>query len=121
MSPTNDQVSKDNDMEPTHDEGDLYDEDSGEFLGNVAPVDKSLPAQLSYFHAGYWYIFKPDSRYKQQDLDEEQEPAKVVTLREELSGTELAERAGEIKKLEPTEDSPLKKHFSDPNKDITLP
>jgi hypothetical protein len=104
MAPTDEQIKKNIELEPAYDEGDIYDDDTGEFLGNVATQDKSLPAQLAVFHAGYWYVFKPIERYKQ----EKEEEKKIVTLREELSGSELATRAGTLAE------------FST-NKDITLP
>lgn len=47
-------------------DGDTYDEDTGDFLGNLdlGIVENTLPAQIGIFHNGYWYIFKPQERYK---------------------------------------------------------
>lgn len=120
MSPTNEQIKKDSDLQPSHDEGDVYDEDTGEFLGNLQLTDQTLPAQLAFYHQGFWYIFKPDSRYKHEDAPD-------PDIREELSGVQLAERAGTLTdsqaapREENSPDSPLKKHFSNPDKDISLP
>lgn len=54
--------------------GDLYDEDTGEYLATLEIAmdsqgvgkisDGSIPASLSIFFNGYWYIYKIDSRYK---------------------------------------------------------
>jgi hypothetical protein len=42
--------------------GDSYDEDSGEFLGNLTDGEgnelRSIPAQISIAMNGYWYLFK---------------------------------------------------------------
>lgn len=55
--------------------GDAYDEDEGTYLGQLTnDVDTmcSLPAQISIFYEGYWYIFKPQSRYKEEKEGEKQ-------------------------------------------------
>lgn len=58
-----------------HEEGDCYDEDTGDFLGSltiesiIPGVDTGIPAQIAIFHKGYWYIFKPQSRYKEGEQD----------------------------------------------------
>lgn len=54
--------------------GDLYDEDTGEYLATIELTKEqnhptvgdaeSIPASLSIFFNGYWYIYKIDSRYK---------------------------------------------------------
>lgn len=50
--------------------GDTYDEDTGEYLGQLttgaARILTTLPVQISIFYEGYWYIFKPQSRYKEE-------------------------------------------------------
>lgn len=54
--------------------GDVFDEDTGEFLGSIdlniqgKPV---LPAQIAIFYEGYFYIFKPQSKYKSEEEKEE--------------------------------------------------
>lgn len=48
--------------------GDLYDEDSGEYIATI-PLPDELPAQLALFYRGYWYVFKPSHRYKDETPD----------------------------------------------------
>lgn len=62
--------------------GDCYDEDTGIYLGQLTDTEtaaapalqtlNSLPAQISIFYEGYWYIFKPQSKYKEEKEGEKQ-------------------------------------------------
>lgn len=59
---------------PAPDNGDCYDEDTGTYLGQLTDTQlteeaslETLPAQIALFHAGYWYVFKPSHRYKEDD------------------------------------------------------
>jgi hypothetical protein len=67
--------------EEEYQNGDIYDEDLGEYLatidlkGNEEKVE-TLPARLSLFMHGYWYIFTPVGRYK-EEKDKEKADAKV--------------------------------------------
>lgn len=60
----------------TNEQGDCYDEDTGEYLGLLSNTQieagqhlATLPAQISVFYEGYWYIFKPQSRYKEGETN----------------------------------------------------
>lgn len=53
--------------------GDCFDEDDGSYLGNLDLRDEvemkekdTLPAKISVYFDGYFYIFQPVSRYKAQ-------------------------------------------------------
>lgn len=54
--------------------GECYDEDSGDHIGEIDLKDingvETLPAQLSVFFNGYWYIFHAVSRYKEGEQNE---------------------------------------------------
>ena len=55
--------------------GECYDEDSGINIGEIDLKENStgietLPAQLSVFFNGYWYIFHAVSRYKEGEQNE---------------------------------------------------
>lgn len=52
--------------------GDLYDEDTGEYYYTF-PEESSLPAKLAVFKDGYWYVYKIDGRYKQEEGEDEEE------------------------------------------------
>jgi len=59
--------------------GDLYDEDSGEHLGQIDVKDAhdgkevdTIPAKLSMYMNGYFYVFNMHARYKAED-DNDQE------------------------------------------------
>lgn len=54
------------DVAPTE-TGDAYDEDTGEYLATLN-LTNGLPAQISVFHEGYWYVFKPNGRYKDEEV-----------------------------------------------------
>mgnify|MGYP003403857338 FL=1 len=54
--------------------GDLFDEDSGEYLGEIDVKDAhngkeidTLPAGISVFFNGYFYIFAIKGRYKAEE------------------------------------------------------
>ena len=53
--------------------GDVYDEDSGDYLGTIEPIvsptTNKITLELAVFHAGEWYIYKLDRKY-----EHEQEP-----------------------------------------------
>lgn len=54
--------------------GDVWDEDSGEYLGTIDLTEEGkqvLPAQLSVWFEGYFYIFKPQSKYKDESNSQE--------------------------------------------------
>jgi len=60
--------------------GDLYDEDSGEHLGQIDVKDAhaskeidTIPAKLSVFMNGYFYVFNMHARYKAEDESNEKE------------------------------------------------
>lgn len=72
MVPTSDQVQKETvEMVEPLEQGDTYDEESGEFLGSLALKDELPPAQIAVLVKGYWYIYKPDARYKVETSTEE--------------------------------------------------
>lgn len=48
-------------------DGDTYDEDTGRYLETLE-IAEGLPAQISIFYQGYWYVFKPSSRYKHEQV-----------------------------------------------------
>lgn len=75
-------------------EGDVYDEDSGDFIGTIALGSPVLPpAQLGVLINGYWYVYQPVTRYKNED-------AEVVhdVTHSSLSAIELLKLAGEVKR-----------------------
>lgn len=58
----------------TPETGDVFDEDTGEFLGTLnldvedaVSIKPVLPAQIALFYEGYFYIFKPQSKYKSEE------------------------------------------------------
>lgn len=61
----------------TVENGDLFDEDLGEHLATIdlftvrkdgtAENKESPPASLSLFFNGFWYVYKIDSRYKEEE------------------------------------------------------
>lgn len=67
--------------------GDCYDEDTGEYLGQLesgliegtVPMtgpDAAIPAQISMYFNGYYYVFKPTNRYKEEKTDETPDTAR---------------------------------------------
>lgn len=46
--------------------GDCYDDDTGDFLGNLTDGNgepfATIPANITMFMGGYWYVYKMDSR-----------------------------------------------------------
>jgi hypothetical protein len=79
--PTIDQAAIDSiKPEEEHENGDLYDEDLGIYLATVDlkndEKEITMPARLSLFIHGYWYIFTPVGRYKHEEkANEETKPA----------------------------------------------
>lgn len=68
MSPTNEEVKKaTEEMVTPYEQGDTYDEDTGDFLGSLSIRESLPPAQIAVLVNGYWYVFKPDSRYKEEE------------------------------------------------------
>lgn len=63
--------------ESEFEQGDIYDEDEGRYLATVdlKGEDKveTLPARLSVFMHGYWYIFTPVGRYKHEEKKDGEE------------------------------------------------
>lgn len=58
------------------DNGDVYDEDTGKYLATIdlkaeGEVVETLPARVSIFMHGYWYIFSPIIRYKHEEKEDE--------------------------------------------------
>lgn len=68
-------VSKeiDKEIELTRTDGDAFDEDSGDYLGNLtynvegADIMDLPPANLSIFVGGFWYIYKMDKKVKAEE------------------------------------------------------
>lgn len=50
-------------MEAAMVNGDLFDEDSNDSLGQIELVNGTLPAQLSIYLNGFLYVYKIDRRY----------------------------------------------------------
>lgn len=46
------------------DKGDSYDEDMGTYLGTLS-VGPDIPANISVFMEGHWYVYKMDRKYKE--------------------------------------------------------
>lgn len=55
--------------------GDLFDEDTGEHLATIdlkstakmiEDDSQTIPASLSLFFNGFWYVYKIDSRYEEE-------------------------------------------------------
>lgn len=46
-----------------HENGDLFDEDTGRYFDTLT-LEEGLPASLGIYYNGYFYIFKPISRYR---------------------------------------------------------
>lgn len=66
-----------------HQNGDLHDEDSGVYFGNLTwPSDspdqedkemKLPPAKLSIYIDGYWYVYSMHARYKEGETNGKEE------------------------------------------------
>lgn len=60
--------------EPEYVNGDTYDEDTNEFLGRltegVEEELKTIPAQISIFKDGFFYVYKMDSRASLEQIKE---------------------------------------------------
>lgn len=63
--------------------GDTFDEDDGGYLGNLDLRDavdmkekETLPAKISIYFDGYFYVFQPVTRYKAQGEGEHNEENK---------------------------------------------
>lgn len=62
-------------VDDTPTNGDCYDEDTGEYLGQLesglqegtVTIDKSIPVQISMYVNGYWYIFRPSHKCKYEE------------------------------------------------------
>lgn len=92
MAPTSDQVQKETaEMVEPLEQGDTYDEESGKFLGSLELEDDLPPAQISVLVKGYWYVYKPDARYKVDP---------VTTATQDLKA-EIREVAVELEKDHP--------------------
>lgn len=57
------------------DNGDIYDEDSGHYLATIdlkaeGDTIETLPAKVSIYMHGYWYIFTPIMRYKHEEKED---------------------------------------------------
>lgn len=53
--------------------GDLHDEDSGEFFCNLTYDDAEMklpPAKLSIYIDGFWYVYNMHARYKEGEASE---------------------------------------------------
>ena len=70
MAPTNDQVKDQlaDAVTDTPEQGDTFDDDSGEFLGTLELKDGLPPAQIAVRVGHFWYVYTPISRY--QDAEE---------------------------------------------------
>lgn len=104
MAPTNEEVKKaTEEMITDHEQGDTYDEDTGKFLGSLDLQDpEGLPASIGVFYKNYWYVFKPDSRYKNEAIS----PLPTVNLVGEVKDIAVElERSGETKPAISAEDS----------------
>lgn len=66
--------------DPIDENGDLYDEDTGDFYGTLdlkateptleePTPPETVPAQFCLFLNGFWYIYKMDSRYEEGEKD----------------------------------------------------
>lgn len=47
--------------------GDLFDEDSGDSLGQIELDNNTVPAKLSVFCNGYIYVYSITGRYKHEE------------------------------------------------------
>jgi len=66
--------------------GDLYDEDSGEHLGTFDVKDAhegkeidTIPASLSVYMNGYFYVYVIQRRYKEGEKDGKEEADRIQT------------------------------------------
>lgn len=52
-----------------YNDGDLYDEDTGDFIGNIyedSISEQTVPANFSLFIKGFWYMYKLDKRVQHE-------------------------------------------------------
>lgn len=78
-------AAEDHPEQITYRNGDLYDEDNGEYLGTIDVKDAhdnkevdTIPARLSLFMNGYFYVFTTQSRYKEGE-DNGEEAKRIQT------------------------------------------
>lgn len=62
--------------------GDIYDEDLGRYLATMelkveGDAKESIPAKLSIYMDGYWYVYTPIARYKQEKEDAQSQTEKA--------------------------------------------